>query len=71
MPTTIQIHPSTLHLLKKAKEEHRASSYDETIRKVLSDTTPVEEMAGFLKKFIPGSSRKELLAGLRDKHERF
>ena len=71
MPITIQTRPSTPHPLKKAKGEHEVSPHDETIRKFLSDTNLVEDMAGFLKKFFPRSSRKGLLAGLRDKHERF
>jgi len=34
MVTTIQIKAETLKLLKKAKEETKSASYDETIRKL-------------------------------------
>ena len=67
MPTTIQIEEQTLKLLKKMKEELKARSYNETIIKIVINSSKKESLAGFLGK----KSRKEILKDLRDKHDRF
>lgn len=71
MPTTIQVHQKTLHLLKGVKERTQASSYDEAINILANKQFSTEEMAGYLGKFIGKMSRAEILKGLRDKHDRF
>ena len=35
MVTTIQVHETTLELLKKLKEETKKQSYDETIKEIV------------------------------------
>ncbi|OIO42563.1 hypothetical protein COU56_01605 [Candidatus Pacearchaeota archaeon CG10_big_fil_rev_8_21_14_0_10_31_9] len=66
MPTTIQINESTLELLKKIKKDLEASSYDEAITKMVINESQKESLAGFLGK----KSRKDIMGGLRDKHDR-
>lgn len=68
MTTTIQINESTIQLLKAIKERTNASSYDEVITKFLKDQNN-ESYAGV---YAKGKryTRKELLEGLRDKHDR-
>ena len=66
MTTTIQIQDETLELLKKVKEENHASSYDEAIRKIVILQVKEKSMGGYL-----GSRpSKQLMKGLRDKHDR-
>ncbi|MBS3092266.1 hypothetical protein J4466_02495 [Candidatus Pacearchaeota archaeon] len=67
MPTTIQIDGQTLKLLKKMKEELNTKSYNETIIKIVVNSSKKESLAGFLGK----KSRKEILKDLRDKNDRF
>lgn len=50
MKTTIAVNPKTLDLLKHAKEEARAGTYDELIQKlVLESKKPRESMFGKFK----------------------
>ena len=67
MATTIQIDDRTLKILKKIKEETRASSYDDAINKIVNSRLKEESLAGYLGK----RSLKEVLKDLRDKNERF
>lgn len=71
MVTTIQLNEHTLHLLKKLKEEVRAKSYEQAIRKVIMERTRKGSMAGYLGKKYGKMSRKEILIDLRDEHDRF
>lgn len=66
MSTTIQIDERTLRLLKKIKEDAHAASYDEAINKLVAQKTATKTMAGFLGK----KPLKDILKGLREKHER-
>ena len=60
MATTIQVSEKTLLLLRKLKEELRASSYDEAISKVAT-RCPGKSHAGSLKKYL---KKKETLKDL-------
>ena len=71
MVTTIQLNENTLRMLKKLKEEVEAKSYEEVIKKIIMERTKKESMAGYLGKKYGRLSRKEILKGLRDKHDRF
>ena len=71
MPTTIHIDEQTLKLLKKMKEELKARSYNETIIKIVVNSSKKESLAGFLSKKIGRKSREEILKNLRDKNDRF
>ena len=66
MPTTIQIGERTLKILKKVKEETRASSYDEAINKIVAMRVK-ESLGGYLGK----KPVKEILRDLRDEEDRF
>jgi len=66
--TTIQVQASTLELLKKAKERAKADSYDETILSLFRKSGRAS-MAGALAR-KKSYSKKEMLKGLRDKHDR-
>jgi len=52
MVTTIQINEKTLLLLKKLKEELKASSYDDAIIKISVQRTKKESYAGSLKRYM-------------------
>ena len=52
MVTTIQINEKTLLLLKKLKEELKASSYDDAIIKISVQRTKKESYAGSLKSYM-------------------
>ncbi|MEK6867218.1 MAG: hypothetical protein AABX98_00200 [Nanoarchaeota archaeon] len=67
MLTTIQVTDKTLHLLKKIKQETASQSYDEAITKLVVEKSKPHSLAGFLGK----RSTKEILSGLREKHDRF
>ena len=71
MPTTIQIDENTLKLLKKIKGELNTKSYNETIIKIVVNSSKKESLAGFLGKYTGKKSRKEILKDLRDKNDRF
>jgi hypothetical protein len=64
VPTTIQVHESTLLLLKALRKKFDASSYDELIKRLASEEVP-ESLAGFLGK----ASRAEILKDLRDEDD--
>ena len=68
MVTTIQINESTIKLLKAIKERTNASSYDEVITKFLKE----RDTKSYAGAFSGGKkwTRKEILEGLRDKHDR-
>jgi len=65
MTTTIQIKDETHDLLKKLRSSLEAHSYDEVIISLAAMRT--RSLYGFCGK----RSLKEVLAGLRDKHDRF
>lgn len=67
MSTTIQVEERTLELLKRLKEHFGASTYNEAIEQMARKGFRQKSMYGFLGKM----SRKEILKGLRDKHDRF
>lgn len=67
MSTTIQIDERTLEILKKIKDETKAASYDEAINKVIADRLKRESLAGYLGR----KPLKDILKGLREKHDRF
>ncbi len=72
MVTTIQINEGTLELLKKLKLELNARTYDEAIIKASVQRVMQKSMAGSLAKYVGKKlSKKEILEGLRDKHDRF
>lgn len=71
MVTTIQVQDNTLELLKKLKEETKAGSYDETIKKIAIERTKNESLAGYLGKYLGKKSRKWVLEDLRDESDRF
>ncbi|MBI4149611.1 hypothetical protein HY491_04135 [Candidatus Woesearchaeota archaeon] len=65
MPTTIQVEKETADLLKSMKEQTQASSYDEVINNMVRRRA-TKSLFGVLK----GMSRKRLMKGLRDEHDR-
>lgn len=65
MITTIQVHGTTLRVLKKYREQMNARSYDEVIQK-LAVKKPRESFWGAGGKL----SMKEILEGLRDEKNR-
>lgn len=67
MTTTIQIDERTLEMLKKIKDETDASSYDDAINKIIADRLKKESLAGYLGR----KPLKDILKGLREKHDRF
>ena len=70
MVTTIQVQDTTLELLKKLKNETKAISYDETIKKIAAERTKNESLAGFLGKMPRKLILKELRE-LRSENDRF
>ncbi|MBI2575059.1 hypothetical protein HYV82_04190 [Candidatus Woesearchaeota archaeon] len=67
MSTTIQVEENTLRLLKLLKEHFGVHTYNEAIEKMAKKGFRQKSMYGFLGKM----DRKEILKGLRDKHDRF
>lgn len=67
MKTTIQIHGSTLELLKSLKDNTKSNSYDELINRMALKIINKESMFGYLGK----KNKSEILEGLRDKSDRF
>jgi len=68
LTTTIQVEDSTIEVLKRIKKRENATSYDETIRKLLNNTVK-GSMAGALAR-KKNYSKTELLKGLRDERDR-
>ena len=66
MVTTIQVQDTTLVLLKKLKDETKAASYDETIKKIAVERTKKESFAGYLKGYMGKDSLKKILKDLQD-----
>jgi len=66
MVTTIQVHETTLELLKKLKEETKKQSYDETIKEIVMARTKNESLAGYLKEYMGKDSLKKTLKDLKD-----
>lgn len=67
MATTIQLQEETVELLKRLRKETHASSYDEAIRKMLTNSAEsIQSYYGFLGK----RSTKQILENLRDKSDR-
>lgn len=66
MTTTIQVEKETQELLKKVKESHKAKTYDEAVRILLTKAWPKESMWGALGK----KPLQQLLKGLRDERDR-
>ena len=50
MVTTIQIQETTKQLLDNFRARVKSESYDETIKRLLTNTSEVKEMFGFTKK---------------------
>jgi len=74
MVTTIQVQDTTLVLLKKLKDETKAASYDETIKKIVVERTKNESLAGYLKEYMGKDSLKKTLKDLqnmRNESDRF
>ena len=67
MVTTIQVEGRTLDILRKVKEETNSASYDEAINKLVMSRFAKTSLAGILGK----KPIKEIMKGLRDKHDRF
>jgi len=66
MATTIQVKDETAAVLKQLKNETRSGSYDDVIEKLLQKSRKEKSFYGFLGR----KSKKEILKGLRDKHDR-
>lgn len=71
MLATIQIKKQTPKMLKKIKEEKSSHSHDKAVVQVMQGRTQKHSMAGYLKKYIGRKTKKEILRGLRDKHDRY
>ncbi len=67
MPTSIQINEETLELLKKVKHQTKAQTYDEVIQNFMKLSAYAKTFRGFIGK----KKRKDLMADLRDKKDRF
>ena len=68
MATTIQVKEDTLEWLKRLREQYKAASYDEVIDTLIKkEHTLPKSGYGLLKGKV---SRKDMLEGLRDKHDR-
>ncbi len=70
MVTTIQVTETTLELLKKVKEESKAASYDRAIAQIILKRENHGSMAGSLGKYLGKQNKVQILAGLRDTHDR-
>lgn len=66
MATTIQLDEETVKMLKGYKEQLNIVTYDELIRKILSEKTK-KSMFGCLGR---RKNMKEVLSGLRDEYDR-
>ena len=66
--TTIQVHKKTVEMLNDVKKEQQVKTYEDAIWALKKKKTP-----SFYGIFARGKriSRKKLLEGLRDKHDRF
>lgn len=69
MATTIQVKEPTLEFLKRIKKRTNSDSYDQAIIR-WAKKTEIQSMAGSLAR-KKRYSRKEILKGLRDEHDRF
>ena len=69
MTTTIQVSDATMQMLKKAKERTNSASYDEAIKKLIAGQPQESLFGAFAKK--KHYTREEMLADLRDEHDRF
>ncbi len=71
MVTTVQIEDRTLLLLKKLKAILEASSYDEAIAKVTTQTLrPKISMAGSLRGYFKGYTTKKLVKELQNERRK-
>ena len=70
MVTTIQLNENTLDLLRKLKEEVRAKSYEEAIKKVIMERINRESMAGYLNKYYKKKKLKDVLKELQDERRK-
>ena len=69
MTTTIQIEEDTLEILKKYKEQTKAKTYDEVIKKFMG-----LGMAAYARKFRGYLGKKDMnfvMKDLRDKKDRY
>ncbi|MAF34692.1 hypothetical protein CMO91_02500 [Candidatus Woesearchaeota archaeon] len=64
MVTSIQVQEKTLELLKKLRAQHHVKTYDDVIHKLAA--RPRISFYGILKK----EGMKNVMKGLRDKHDR-
>ncbi len=71
MVTTIQVSEQTLKMLKKVKADTNTASYNDAIAKLILHKSVQGSMAGCLMRHLGRKSKKDILAGLRDKNERF
>jgi len=65
MVTTIQIKEDTLETLKLIRKQTRSRSYDEAIHQLIARKASASKFGALGKKPM-----KEILQGLRDKHDR-
>lgn len=70
MQTTIQVNEKTLLLLKKLKEEMKASSYEEAINKIAIERANKKSMAGCLAKYYKNKSLKTILKELKEERHK-
>jgi len=66
MPTTIQLDKETVKMLKGYKEQLNLDTYDELIKKILTEKTK-KSLYGFLGK---KKNMEEILRGLRNESDR-
>jgi predicted CopG family antitoxin len=60
MPTTVQVDEKTLQMLNKLKEEMKARSHDEVIKKLVTERKKIPcSMFGSNRKLKPFSERDE------------
>ncbi len=67
--TTIQVNERTLFLLKRLKEELKASSYDEVITRRIAQNK-MKSMAGSLKRYFKGQSSRDIVKELQDERRK-
>ncbi len=68
MTTTIQVKEDTIEWLKRLREQYKAASYDEVIETLIKKEHTLPKSGFGLLGHV--GSRKEILKGLRDKHDR-
>ncbi len=69
MPTTIQINKDTLELLKRYKEQTKAGTYDETIKKIM--VLKLDKYARKFRGYLGKRNMAFVMKDLRDKTSRY